>query len=233
MSVKIKIPASEISSLKNGRLTVENEGRCFRCDSSPADHYESHHLKYRVGMKKNRIYSNKFEFSRSYWLKIAICESCYQSDFLLHPDLLDRDGSPLARVVQFHSTTSMLGGLLAALGFLLLTPFIPETGLLAPLKQIWQLPVVIGVIALLLSWLSQRKYHNRVLTEFEKNYPGIQSHARAGVITRVVKNEKDASEIILEIDMENESWAIEAAKAHNWSYETNPTESEKTTSQKV
>ena len=226
MSIKIKIPASEITSLKKEALVLENGKRCSRCEGSPTCHYEMHRSKYNVGLKKNRIFENKFQISKSYRIKLAICETCYQSDFLSNPDLLDLDGSPLAKIVQFHNTTRMLGGLLAGLGFLLLTPFIPETDFLTPIKHIWQLPVVIGVIVLLLTWLSQRKFHNRVLAEFEIKHPGIDSYPRAEITTHVLDSEQELSTVPLEINMANESWAIEVAEAHNWAYETISSKSE-------
>ena len=226
MSVKIRIPASEIAALKKEGLVLENGKRCSRCNGSPACHFEMHRLKYLVGLKKNRISGNKYQVSKSYRLKLAICETCYQSDFLSTPDLLDLDGSPLSKIMQFHNTTRTLGGLLAALGFLLLTPFVPDTDFLTPLKQIWQLPVVIGVIVLLLSWLSQRKFHNRVLAEFEKKYPGIDSHPRAEITTRVLEIEEVPSAVAVEINMANETWAVEVAETRKWAYDINPSQSE-------
>jgi hypothetical protein len=216
MSVKIKIPASAILTAKDGMLVLENGNRCSRCDRTPAAYFETHRLKYQVGLRKKSIYSKKFDISRRYQLKIAICEICQQSDFLTQPDLLDRDGSELGRIVQFHALTRMLGGLLAALGFLLLTPFIPEGGILQPLKQIWQIPVAVGVIVLLLTWMSQRKYHQRVLADFEQKHPGFIAPHRGQVCTIVLEDEKDPSLTALELTLENEAWAKEAASINQW-----------------
>jgi len=218
MSVKIKIPASAILSAKKGVLVLENGARCSRCDRSPAAFFENHRLIYQVGLRKKSFYGKKYNVARSYRLKIAICEICQQNDFLTNPDVLDRDGSELAKIVQFHALTRMLGGLLAALGFLLLTPFIPEGGILQPLKQIWQIPVAVGVVVLLLSWMSQKKYHQRVLSDFEQKNPGFNPTHRAQVSTIVLEDEKDASLTALELTLENEVWAKEAATINQWDH---------------
>ncbi len=218
MSVKIKIPASAIKSAKDNVVVLTNGTRCYRCNRAPATFFETHRLKYRVGLRKKSIYSKKFDITKSYQLKISICDICQQSDFLNNPDLLDRDGSELSKIVQFHALTRTIGSLLAALGFFLLTPFIPEGGILQPLKQIWQIPVAVGVVVLLLSWMSQRKYLQRVLSDFEQKHPGFISPPRAQVTTIVLEDEKNPSLTALELKLENEDWAKEAATTNQWDH---------------
>lgn len=219
MPVKIKVTAKEISELRSAPLTLVLGGRCSRCDRSPADFFETHRLKYRVGYKQFKISGKKYDVSRDFWLKIGICEACYQSDFLTHPDLLDRNGSRLAKISQFHSALWTLGGAFAAIGFVLLTPLVPDSGFLSTLKGLWQVPVGFGVLILFLNWLSQRKFQSQTLHALEKANPKFSIHSRAEVRSIILDNEHDLSVPALEIIMENEPWAKEIAEQHHWTCE--------------
>ena len=223
MSVKIKIPASELIGLKHDPLCLELAGRCSRCDHSPANFYEVNRLNFRVGEKPYRIAGKKYQISQEYRLKIAICETCYQSDFLTHPDLLDRNGSWLSRIARFHSIIWSVGGFLAAIGFLFLTPFIPDSAFFKPIKEMWQIPVLMGVLILFLNWLSQRKYQNQVLHTLEKSSSDFRSHPRAEVKTYSLENTQDLSRIALDITFNKEPWAIEVAEKRHWAFEKIPT----------
>jgi membrane protein implicated in regulation of membrane protease activity len=219
MPVKVMVPAREIVGLKRNPLMLDLDQRCSRCDRSPAEYYEVHRLFLRVGIKKNRLVGNKFEKAKSYRLKIGICETCYESDFLTHPEALDHNGSWLGRIAQFHSIAWTLGALFAAAGFLLLTPIIPARGVLLLLKNVWQLPVAVGVIVLFLTWLSQRKYQSKVLRELEKSNPDFRPSPRSEVRTPILESENDLTTPALEIKIENEPWAIEISKRHGWTCE--------------
>jgi len=218
MPVKITVPAKTIKELIENTLMLENAQRCSRCGRSPASFFEVHKAYYRVGKLPNRLYGKKFKFSKSFKLKIGICETCYQTDYLTHPDRLDRNGSSLAKISSFHSATWMIGVLLAAFGFILLTPIVPEIGVLTTLKQSWQIPVGVGVIVLLLTWLSQKKYQNKVLQELETSAPGFMKRSRASITTLVLENETDLSMPALEVSFENEDWAVELAEVHHWQH---------------
>lgn len=218
MPVKILVPANTIKELKKNTFTLENAQRCSRCNCSPAPFFEAHKAYYRIGKLPNRLYGKKYRFSKSFTLKIGICETCYKTDYLTHPDKLDRNGSSLAKISGFHSTTWTIGVLLAAFGFILLTPIVPEIGILTTLKQSWQIPVGVGVIVLLLTWLSQRKYQNKVEKELETSIPGFVKHPRAAITTLVLEDETDLSIPALEIRFENEDWVEELAEMHHWQH---------------
>ena len=174
MPVQILIPANEVKNRQGIPLVLENEQHCSRCYQTPADFYEVHRLHYRVGFKNNHLYGKKYRISIDYRLKLGLCETCYQSDFLVHPEVLDRNHSPLSRIANFHSTAWTIGSLLAGCGFLLLTPIIPPYGVLITIKQLWQVPVIMGVLVLFLTWLSQKKYQSKVLRAIEKSNPSFR-----------------------------------------------------------
>lgn len=219
MSVRILIPASEVKNRQGIPLILENGNSCSRCGQSPADFFETHRLIYRVGFRSTHLYGKKYKISSGYQLKLKVCETCFQSDFLTHPELMDDDKSHLARITRFYSMAWSLGGLLAAVGFLLLTPFIPQIGVLKVIKTLWQLPVILGVLVLFLTWLSQRKYQSKVLREIEDRNPGFRSLPRTEVHSYVLRDEDDLTLTALEVVLINESWAEVCAQKNQWKYE--------------
>lgn len=219
MPIKISIPAREVKNRQGTAIILENGQRCSRCDQSPADFFETHRMYYRVDHKKSHLFGKKYRISKDYKVELKVCETCFQSDFLTHPDLMDNDRSPLARIARFHSIAWTIGALLAGIGFILLTPIVPEIGVLSTIKQIWQIPVIMGVIVLLLTWLSQKKYQNKVLHTIEKMKPNFQPLARSEVHNIVLRNEADPTETALEITITNETWAKECAAQHDWHFE--------------
>jgi len=218
MPVQIQIPASEVKNRQGIPLVLENGQRCSRCGQSPAEYDEIHRLNYRVGFRSTHLYGKKYKISKDYRLKLKVCDTCFQSDFLTHPELMDHNNSPLARIARFHSIAWSIGGLLAAFGFLLLTPIVPQVGILISVKQMWQIPVILGVLVLFLTWLSQRKYQSKVLREIEKRNPTFKPLARAELHTYVLQDEEDATITALEVILLNESWAEECAEQHQWKY---------------
>ncbi len=219
MPVLIFIPSSEVKNRQGNPLILEHERRCSRCDQSPASFFEIHRLHYRVGFKHSHLYGKKYRLSENYLLKVGVCETCFKSDFLTHPEVLDHNNSQLARISRFHSKAWTIGGLLACIGFLLLTPIIPQNGILSTIKQMWQVPVIMGVIVLFLTWLSQKKYQTKVLHEIEAANPGFQPLARAEVHTYVLRDEEDPNATALEILLDNEEWAKACANDHQWKFE--------------
>lgn len=219
MPVRILIPASEVKNRQKQPLILENDQLCSRCNQTPADHFELHRVQYRVALKHDRVYGKKYRTTRDYRVKLSVCETCYKSDFLTRPELLNFDKTPLARISRFHSTAWTIGALLAGFGFVLLTPVIPPNGILSTIKQMWQFPVIIGVIVLLLTWLSQKKYQAKVLHEIEIDHPNFKPLTRAEIRSIVMPDEEDLSATALEILLENESWAEACAQKNHWKYE--------------
>jgi hypothetical protein len=224
MAVKIMVPASAILENKEKTLVLDTPLRCSRCNRTPADFFESHRLKFRAGYTKTHLLGKKYAASREYTLKLRVCETCYQTDYLTAPETLDRDNTPLGRTAKRHSTAWMLGGLAAAVGFLLLTPIVPDTPALVVIKRLWQIPVVLGVLILLFTWLSQHAQQARVSKALHEAGQILQVVFRAEVRTPILADAQDGSVIALEIKLENELWAEECAGAKHWQAEKLPAE---------
>ncbi len=219
MPLKIMVPARELMELPQDSLDLETINRCSRCDRAPAEFFESHRLKFNIGHRSTHLLGKKFSFSKKYVLKIRVCESCYQSDFLTHPEALKDDKTPLGSVAKAQSLVWMVGSLLAGAGFLLLTPIVPDVPELQAIKAAWRLPVIAGVLVLLLAWLYQRKQQGIVLSQLEKNTSNFQPHPRAAIESRIVTSSNHLDEIALRITFENEAWAAETAEYFHWKTE--------------
>ncbi len=233
MPTLIQIPASEVLQAQKRDITLHLEGRCSRCGSSPADYFEVHHVYYHEKLKREHLVGKKYQTSKRYWVKISVCENCFQADYLTHPELLDRSAPGLGRIARFHSIAWTLGALLAAMGFITLTPFVPDKGIFASIKDMWQIPVAVGVVVLLLTWLSQHKYQTTTMRRLEQTAPNYRPLPRAEVITIIQENGASQAEICLEIVLNNEPWAIAVAEKNGWIYknteivEPEPTNQEK------
>jgi hypothetical protein len=177
----------------------------------PADYYENHRLHFRAGFRNTHLYGKRYTIDKSYALKIKVCESCYRSDFLIAPEAINHDNTPLGKVARLHSIGWSTGTLISAIGFLFLTPFIPSIGMLALIKNYWEIPVGLGVLVLMATWLSQRSQQRKVRREIEATQPGFKFHPRAEVRTPILTGADDKNGIALEIKIENETWALESA----------------------
>jgi hypothetical protein len=216
MAVKIMVPASAI---RESQVLLDVPLRCSRCDRAPADYFENHRLKFRAGYTNTHLLGKRYANSHDYTLKLRVCETCYQTDYLTAPETLDRDVTPLGRIARLHTTARMLGSLFAAAGFLLLTPIIPGTPALLPIKALWQIPVALGVVTLMLAWLSQRAQQGKVTKALHESGQWLTPVPRAEVRTPILPDAQDGSAIALEIKLENEAWALESAEVKGWQAE--------------
>ena len=155
MPLKIVVPASVILQHKDGVLSLDQPLTCSRCGRTPADFFESHRLKLRAGLKHNPLPGRRYKLDHNYILKMRLCERCYQMSYLEAPETLTGDANSLGRLSQLQNLLRTLGGVIAALGLILLTPFIPATTAFSGIKAHWWIPMAAGVGLVLLGLYSQ------------------------------------------------------------------------------
>lgn len=219
MPLKMMVPAREIMALTENRLTLDAVQRCSRCDRAQANFFETHRLKLNIGFRSTHLLGKKFAYSKKYLLQLRVCEVCYQSDYLTNPEALKDDNTPLGRISRWQSTAWMIGGLLSGVGFLMLTPIIPELPDLQVIKAAWRVPVIAGVLVLFTAWIMQRRQQGIVLARLENNEPGWQPHPRAVIENTIVSDLDHLDEIALGIMLENMKWAEESAAHYHWKTE--------------
>lgn len=219
MPFKILVPLKDVQTALNSSLVLDHPPRCSRCGAATAEYFETHRLRLRAGQKPGGYYRPKYRLDKSYLLKVRVCSDCYQADFLTAPEELKADGTPLGRKSRFHSLLLAFGGVIAALGVLLLTPLTPAVGILITLKAFWQLITLAGLVVVLAAWLVQRNQQKKVNAEFAARGITIENRARTEVRTPVLADAGDPASIPLEIGFKDETWARECAQHYQWSIE--------------
>jgi hypothetical protein len=219
MALKLMVPGQAIADTGYKLLKLDFPASCSRCGALAADRFETHRLLFRAGYRPTHLMGRRYAINRTYLLKLSLCQACYQSDFLTAPETIDRDATPLGRLARVHSVIRMVGGAIAALGFLLLTPFIPETAALAQVKRDWLLPVIIGVAVIMAGWLSMRAQQKRLVSQMQMRDPQSLKLPRAETRIPILESASELSAIALEIKVENEAWGQACAAHNHWQAE--------------
>ncbi len=220
MPAKILVPFKTVQKAVNGELVLDQPARCSRCNSAPAEYFASHRLKVRAGRKRPGLYKARFAYEKNYTLKIRVCESCYQSDFLTNPEMFDRDSTPLGRRAHLYSIGFMIGALVSAVGLLLFTNILPDLGVTADLKTYWKFIAGAGLLIIGIVWFLQNRQQKKVQEWLAaRNFDPKTSH-RADIRMLVVDSLDDPKAIPLEIGLENEQWAEECAQKNGWTVQS-------------
>lgn len=219
MPFKLVIPASAILEQKDGILRLDHPARCSRCSRTPANFNESHRLKLRAGLKHNPLPGRRYKMERDYRLKLRVCERCYNMNYLQAPETLAEDANPLGRLARMQDFLRMLGGIIAGLGFLFLTPFIPDTAALLPIKARWWIPLSAGVGLVLLGLASQVLAQMKLRRQLESAGEFDPALNRAEVRTPLYAVPSDESQVALEVKVENEDWMKECAAFYHYHLE--------------
>lgn len=218
MPLKIMVPLNRVQQVLNSSLVLDHPLRCSRCGAVPADHFESHNLKLRIGRKRPGLYRQTYRVNQPYRLKIRVCENCYRADFVTSIEEQEKDDTATGRLARAYNIAYTIGGAVASAGLLLMTEFIRSSSALGWLKAYWPYIVGIGGLIIISTWLHQRYRMRKILEELESAgiNPGLTP--RAEVRTPVLDVGSDPLAIPLEISIHDEAWAAECA-AH-YQFET-------------
>ena len=75
------VPLERVQQALNSSLVLAFPKRCSRCGAVPAEDYETHSLRLRIGRKRPGLYRQTYKEDRPYRLKIRVCQTCYRADF--------------------------------------------------------------------------------------------------------------------------------------------------------
>ena len=216
MAARIDIPLSDVQKALGGSLILDHPPRCSRCGTQPAAYYETHKLRLRIGANKPGLYRQTYRVSRVYYLRLRVCETCYQADFAICPEEFQKDETALGRLARTHSRLFTIGTLIACTGLLLMTNLVPANPELIQIKSIWPYITGFGGAVIIGTWLHQRTRQRRILESLESKWINPALHPRAEARTIVLENEDDATAVVLQIKLYNEDWAAECAAQYNW-----------------
>lgn len=219
MALKLLVPLERVQQVLGDFLVLDHPARCSRCDTVPAEFYETHKIRLRIGAKRPGLYRQGYRVNRQYYLRIRVCENCYQADFAAHPEEFERDDTSLGRLARTYDRLYMIGSLIAAVGILLMTNLVSSQSFLGPVKPYWPYITGPGMLIALGAWLHQRRRGSRILDGLDAAGLNAQQNPRARVLTPVLEQEDDPRAIPLEIILKNEEWAAECAVRYNLSIE--------------
>lgn len=216
MALRIDIPLADIPQKAGAFLTLDHPPRCSRCGAQPAEHFETHKLRLRIGPKRLGLYGQSFRINRKYFLRLKVCENCYKADFALTPEEFEQDNTALGRLARLHSRVFTIGALIACAGLLLMTDLVNAATALGGIKLYWPYITGAGGVLILGAWLHQRTRQRMILEALEKNGIDHSRHPRSEVRTPVLEDENDPGAIPLQIRLVDEAWAAECAGRYNW-----------------
>ena len=210
------VPLDRVQQALASGLVLDHPQRCSRCDAIPAEYYESHSLRLRIGRKRPGLYRQTYNINHAYNLKIRVCETCYLSDFVTSIEELEKDNTPAGRLARIYARAFTIGGVVAGIGLLLMTNLIPADSSLGGVKLYWPLITGVGGVIIITAWLHQRYRMRKVMEALECAGKTITSQPRAEVRTPVLDDENDPQAVPLEVSLQDEAWLSECAAHYNF-----------------
>jgi len=168
MSRRVLIPFQAIQNRDSREWVINQPARCSRCNADPAPCFETHPITVKIRRIAHRQLGTKYRSETHLLVRLPLCETCYQKSYLSDPDALRYDDTVPGKEVRQREKLANAGGLIAGIGILLLTPFIPESGFLAVLKSNWSVFLIIGVLLLLLTWILLKRAQAKVRKSLER-----------------------------------------------------------------
>ncbi len=223
MPLKVSIPLDCVQAALSSSLVLDHPQRCSRCGAVPADLYETHSLRLRIGRKRPGLYRQTYRVNQSYNLKIRVCETCYRSDFVTSIEDQEKDDTATGRMARLYNRAYTIGGVIACTGMLLMTNIVSPGSALGGVKTYWPYLVGAGGFIILAAWLHQRYRMRRMIEELEAAGITIESRPRARVRTPVLDDENDSKAVALEISIHDETWAAECAAHYDLRTEVSTT----------
>lgn len=219
MAAKIEVPLSSVQEALGGFLVLDHPQRCSRCGAQPAEYYETHKLRLRIGANRPGLYRQTYRVSRVYHLRVRVCETCYRSDFAVYPEEFVKDDTALGKLARLHSQLYTTGTIIACIGLLFMTNLIPADSAIGYIKPFWPYITAPGGLIILGVWLHQRSRQRRILESLENAGIDPAKRPRAEVRTPVLETEDDPGAIPLQIRIMDEEWAAACAARYNWKVE--------------
>lgn len=216
MPLKIMVPLERVQQALNSGLVLAYPKRCSRCGAVPAEDYETHSLRLRIGRKRPGLYRQTYKVDRPYRLKIRVCQTCYRTDFATSVEEMEKDDTSAGRLARIYSRLYTVGGVVACAGMLLMTRFIPADSALGGVKAYWPYIVGLGGAIILAVWLHQRYRTRKLIEELESAGVSLDARPRAKIYTPVPEDKSDPSAIVLEINLHDDDWAAECAAYYHF-----------------
>lgn len=218
LTTRIFIPAKAVLENKSGRLDLVHPSRCSRCDAEKSSQFESHPLNYEAGFSRFHTYSHKFRSRIKFNLRLPLCETCYQVNFIENPDSCDHDATRLGRIAHWRSSGIITASLIACLAFILLMKIIPLPAATFWTQWLWLILmgvalILFGIFFGLTEIINRQIRHELVKSSNKTNL------RRADVFAKMQMEDPQPQDVAVTATLQNDSWAEECAAAYGWAFE--------------
>ena len=219
MTKRLLIPFQALHEFETNELVIDQPARCSQCNAEPAAFFETHRVSIKTGKIPYRTISKKYRSEKHVLVRLPLCETCYLKGYLASPDSYVNDTTALGEEARRSEKLSNVGGIIAGIGILLITPLIPAAGFLAALKSYWYVLLGGGVLLLIITWVLQRRSQAGVRKTLEQQGTDLSIFPQADVWPDAVAGELDPASIVLQVAMENESWMADCSRLNGWRLE--------------
>lgn len=219
MSLRLMIPFQALNPSDSREFILNQPARCSHCNSEPALFFETHLVTVNADRIEHRQIGKKFRVEKRILVRLPLCEACYKKDYLSSPDAYAHDATPLGKKARQSGKLANVAAFFAALGIILLTPFIPAVGILTTLKAFWYIVLAVGIALLGIAWILQKSSQNQVRHELARDHVESTQYPRAEIWNRSSEAKLDPATIVFEIIMNNENWIKDCARLNNWRLE--------------
>lgn len=226
MTTKILIPAKAIIENRSATLDLAPPARCSRCNAQPANFFETHPLRYKAGMIRYSSINRKYRTNIAFRLRLPLCETCYQVNFLENPDSVDQDKTPLGEIAKWRSIGIKIAALIACFAFILLMKFIPLPAAVSSITYLWL--YLIGLSSVLFAivfGLTHIKNQNIKKRLASANF-NVKLH-RAIAYEAIQGEDAQPDNPAVFVTLENNAWAKDCADIYGWNFELTDSPSEK------
>jgi len=217
--MRMLVPYQAVSNLDAKELIISQPGRCSHCNTEPAARFETHRLMIKADQIPFRQIGRKYRIQHRLLVRLPLCESCYLKGYLIAPDTYAKDDTPLGVQSRRMDRLANIAGILAGVGIILLTPFIPAVGLLTLVKSYWYVVLGAGLLILGIAWGIQRNSQARVRRELGSLHTDSQQYPRADLWTEPINGKPEPTSVAITVKMENEIWLNECARLNEWRIE--------------
>lgn len=219
MTTRIIIPAKAVLEIKSGRLDLVHPSRCSRCDAEKSSQFETHALSYEAGFSRLHTYSKKFRSRIKFNLRLPLCETCYQVNFIENPDSCDHDATRLGKIAHWRSSGIIAASLIACLAFILLMKIIPLPANSLWFQWLWLILMGVALILYGIFFGLTELINQQIRRELGQSGRKA-SLRRAAVFAKMQMEDPQPQDVAVTTTLQNDAWAEECAAAYGWAFES-------------
>ena len=218
MTTKLLIPAKAITENKCPTLDLGYPARCSRCNAQPAAFLETHPLRYKADLVPNRTIDRKFRTNISFKLRLPLCETCYQVNFIENPDSVVHDQTPLGQFSRARSIGIKVASSVAGIAFILLMKIMPLQSVIAASPNLWLYFIAAALVLFAITFGSTFLKNQSIKSSLTSSDFKVKLHRAVAYETIQIETAQPDDPAVF-VTLENDQWAKECAEKNGWELE--------------